>query len=360
MSKQSIYQIHLPPINDDNIKEIIGKYIYSLIDMKKYKYIIVNTINDLQLLTKQKYYVSLNFCGLNCYYVFLKIKEKYYSVLVDKKTINYNQTTCQNIKMYDTNIKLDDTVYNGSIFDGIFIDNENKFIVNDVYHFRGTKLIDDKLTNKMINIKVFLEITLKKIDNCDNIMISNNKFFELYDIKKITDAPIMKKKHIVRGLLFYPEISGITLIYILNNKQSEINNETKINNEMCENKLLTSQIQQNKYTVRTEAEITAIFEIRKTNITDVYKLYLATTEIKNGKPILKGKKIDIASIPTIECKKLCSSIFDDTENTQEMKLVKCIFNKSNNKWIPIERDLTKKYPTLLSELDNILEINECQ
>lgn len=374
MSKHSLYQITLPQINDNSIKEIIGKYIYSLIDLKKYKYTVINTIDDLHILKSQKYYVSLNFCGLNCLYVFIKIRDKYFSVIIDKKTLSFNQSQVifSNIKMYYTTIRLDESIYDGTIMDGIFIDNEQKFIVNDIFYFRGTNLTDDKISNKLINIKVFLDATMKQDDLINNIMVTTNKFFELCDIEKIINAPIMKKKNIVRGLLFYPDLSGISLVYVTVNKtSSELSGIDKIktfDDNKTSDKITRKNIEEvvkekmdspkfiNKYKIKTTKEIYATFEIKKTDITDVYKLFLAATEIKNGKPQLRGKKIDIAFIPTTECSAMCNSLFENSAGG--MQLVKCLFDKNHGKWIPIERDNTKKHPTLISEIESFLEIND--
>jgi hypothetical protein len=100
----------------------------------------------------------------------------------------------------------------------------------------------------------------------------------------------------------------------------------------------------------------AIFEVKHTKDIDVYKLYLSETTIIDNKKLIKGKKIGIAYIPTLECSVMCREIFE--KNTASRILMECKFIPEKNKWLPIQLDVNNKYPTDLSEIRKKMEVHE--
>src|SRR5947207_5256190 len=95
------------------IKQQLINYIYSTVELSNFNYKLLEYEADLNLLTKDKYFVSANYSGSNCLLIFVKIKERFFSYLVDRKTLTYNKNSINldNIKIIPVNIKLDESIY---------------------------------------------------------------------------------------------------------------------------------------------------------------------------------------------------------------------------------------------------------
>lgn len=333
------YQLPNSQIDLTNKRQILN-YLYTSIDMKRYKYTIIDKFEDLEVLKKDQYFVSHNFCGVNCFLVFVKIYDTYHSVLIDRKTVlyNMNDSVIEKANVFPIKIRLGDDIYLGSIFDGIYVESQKHFIITDVLHLFGRSLTEDNLQYKLINVKAFLDATMKSDNILNTISLRINKLYNLAEIEKVINDPLFTTKNVTRGLVFYPAISGTKLIYINKNTERTVN------------------ILPQKYTIKTSKEITATFEIKQTSTIDVYNLYLACKITKDNKPVLVSKKIDLAYIPTISCSQLCRSIFETPNNTKKPYLVICKFLNDKQKWMPLKLDDTKHHPTLISELSNELDI----
>jgi hypothetical protein len=367
-----------------NLKQQLINYVYSNVELFKFNYKLLQFESDLPLLIKEKKKVAGTFSGPNCLLVFTKIRDRFHTVLIDKKTLSYNQDqlNLDTVKITPVNIRLDPSIYNGSILDGVLrqTNNSRTFIITDVYLFRGQNLINDKIQYKMMNITSYLQANLNNGGNMNNLELSVNKLYELSDIDKLKED--IKKTNqnsaVIKGYTFYPEYSGTKLIFLCNNDKRDeqqtsqsqsqsqsqsinLNNASKHspkhstlkNNESSQQKQKKSTI---KYVPKTGETIVATFEVRKTPIIDVYKLYLVERDSKNGKTILKSKKMGLAHIPTRECSKLCKDIISN--NKKERILMKCKFINDRNKWEPFEEDKEKKYPSCVSDLENKMDLLE--
>ena len=463
---------------DENIKKQIINYLYKCINLSKYKYVIINTEDDLNILLKQKYYITINYQGINCLFVFFKIVDKYYSCFIDRKTLTYNisQINIDNVKIYSINFDFDKELYKGTIFDGIYIKKDKKFIINDIYMFMGNDLSEEKIKNKYLNINAYINNSKKN----NNIDISLNKLYHIFDINEVVSNNIDTN---IKGYVFYPEISGIKLIFMINKKID--NNNLHINNEKNNNHTYTNNneefednhgednkhknitnksslknlalpgvsykgtpqnfpealnsnnksmtyeeksfplaralirepsrtsqvenvvstllptkgtltyensglcqpltrayIKEIDYILKTNEKLYVNFEMKKTEIIDVYKLYLlekineGTNEINLEKclpgargsylcqaampldkgPISKYKKkcVGIAYIPTIQCSIMCQELF----NNNLKKIVKCQFIIDKKKWVPIEENISKNLPDIISDLEDKIQLIE--
>ena len=184
------------------------------------------------------------------------------------------------------------------------------------------------------------------VDNCMNdTIIKINNLYKLNNIKDLIDNKLEEidhKSHI-KGIAFYPETSGTRLIYLYSNTAMKGYNfedsvKKSTNNENEEENVSEKDID-------IPSETSAVFEMRPTEMMDVYKLYLLIKIKINNKKTVKSKKIDIAYIPTTECSKLCQNI---THNKKKV-LVTCVYNIEKRKWSPVDIS-TGKRPNFVKEI----------
>jgi hypothetical protein len=363
---------------DLNEKKLLIDYIYSNINISKFKYKLLENYSDLaNFQESQKFYVSANFSGSNCLLVFCKLKGKFYSFMVDRKTLSFNseQIKYESVNIIPVNIKLENSIYNGTIIDGIFIKHDKKkekfFVITDLYMFRGVTTEKDKINMKLSNIETYLDYNMK---SCQNLILTINKLYELENIDKLVNDDIKKTHDFhVRGLSFYPETSATKLIYVFNeDKDKKVLNKnngsesssrenreiilpsTNNNNQVSENK--KTKI---KYSIKSEfknQEIIFVLELKKTEISDVYKLFAVEEFEKEDKKILRTKKMGIAYVPTRDISLKCKEIFN--KNVNGRALFACKFDDNKNKWIPLDEVKNVKVPNKISEIEMKLELIE--
>lgn len=364
--------------NSDEKKFLID-YIYSTINISKFKYKLLENYTDLSSFQESsKFYVSANFSGSNCLMVFCKMKGKNYSFMVDRKTLSFNadQIRYDNVCLIPVNIRLDNSIYNGTIIDGIFIKHDKKrekfFVITDLYLFRGVSTEKDKINNKLNNIETYLEYNMK---GCQNLILTINKLYEIDCLEKLVNEDIKKTHDFhVRGISFYPEFSSTKLIYVFNedkdkkflNKNQESKDNSASVKEIIEptkniNLINNSENRKSvfKYKLKDEyknTKIEFVLELRKTEISDVYKLFVVEEVNKDNKIILKTKKMGIAYIPTKDCSQLCKEVFN--KNVSNRTLFKCKFDNEKNKWMPFEEAKNVKVPNKISEIEEKLELYE--
>lgn len=345
-------------LKNNNYRKVID-YVYSTIELSRYNYKIIEYEEDLTVLTKQKHYLSANLSGNNCLLVFIKLKDKYYSVLINRKTLTYNknQLKMNNVKIIPVNIRLDNSIYNGSIFDGIYVRNKtsrtNIFIITDVYYFLGKDMSNDNIKHKFKNITVYLENNYKIDPSLNSLKLSINNLYEPTDLRKLNSDIEKTKGFDFKGFVFFPEISGTKLIFLNNNSNNKMNKTVnKIPNTNTCNKNSTKSCEY-KYISKTNNDIIETLEIRKTDSPDVYIVLCAENKLINNRKRLGLKKLGIALIPDIPCSTMCREVFEKKVNNRA--LMKCKFDNSKNKWIPLEEDKKSKLPALITKLEEKLE-----
>jgi len=314
----------------DNVKEQLLKWVYEKIDLSKYKYKILEKDTDVVDIQKG-YYVSHNFMGVNCLLVFVKLSNKFYSFLIDRKTLNYNwaQLDINNVRITPIKARLNKDIYRGSIFDGVLSTNkERKYTITDTFYFRGVNFTEQDVLIKYFNIDAYINAHYVDDQNLNDIKLKVGKTYNLLETKKVSQMHVQD----ARGLAFLPQKSGIKLLLI--DMKLEQNKEEKVKEREID---IYKSIENGKE---------AVFKIKKTTMTDVYNLYLLSIIKKNGKKALQNKKIGIAYIPTIECSKTVSEILKDKENG----LVYCQYDKAKEKWIPTQECKNKNKPSLVSEV----------
>jgi len=358
---------------DSNITRQLVNYIYSSVEVSKYKYYVLKTEEDLQMLDVQKCKVSANYTGASCLLLFIKIKDKNYSCLIDRKKLSYNlsQIDYDSLRILNVRVALDQTIYDGSIFDGTYITHGTKktFVISDCYRFRGNDMTHDQLPIKLLNIKSYMDATYKTNNIINTIDLCINKIYELGETEKLITTEIPKAKNMqIRGLVFHPTLSGTKLIFLFNNNQTngtDNNNYAYINLNKNKNDNKNDNKKQISYICKTKDEIFVTLEIKNTSIIDVYKLY-AVEEITNNdklnkKVIYKIKKLGIAYIPTKDCSHMCRSLFLDISVIPDVKtriLVKCKFDQNKSKWIPVEKETIQRRPSSVEEIEKFMDVIE--
>jgi hypothetical protein len=332
-------------INDNKeLKQQLIRYIYNNIELSKYKYKIIEYETELSIINGNKYYVSPNYNGISSLLVFTKQQGKYYSFIVDKRSLNYNfsQLDYDTIKIIPIDVKLDESIYNGTIIDGVLLYNNNNnnnnnnniknFVINDIYTLRGQNISGDKINYKMINISQYLKAFFKNEPHLNNVYFLVNTLYELNEIDKLVNSYIPKSKYsnAIKGLAFFPELSGTKIIYLYNNcakdKVIDVDNAPIISKKNIVR----------KSNVPTGESLIATFRFKKTTTVDVYDLLLGIKIEKDGKKYVKYKNCGIAYIPTKECSYFCNDMFS-SNNGLDHVLVDCKYMPEREKWVPIKR-----------------------
>ena len=377
-------------------KQLIGR-IYAETDLSKFRYEMLTYEADLQKILKNKYFVSINFCGVNSLLVFTKVHDKFYSFTVERQTLSYNfsKVDFSKVNINLVNIPLDDQIYNGTIFEGILVKRYNKddvFVISDVYKFYGKDVTKDKLNFKLLNVVEYLR-TNYDTDKENNLELEVNKVFELDKFDNFIDIVLPKVKNLkYRGICFYPEISETKLIFNLNNSNQNSNqnssqnsnqnsnqnqNKYKQNNyknnttedesnqdESNQNESKQNESKQNetkqketikgdkkfKYINQSDDDVFAVLDMKQTENPDVYKLYSVQKETVDKKILLKKINMGIAHIKGIETSHMIRKLFKDKKSV----LMKCKFNNDNSKWEPIEEEKKQRIPSMIDDIESQL------
>jgi hypothetical protein len=353
----------------NSFNQQIVNYIYSTIDLFRFKYEILKFDSDLTELLKQKYLVSANFSGSSSLLVFTKINDKFNSCLIDRSTLKYNQNKINfnAVEISNVNLSLEPSIYNGTILDGINYKNKNEniFIISDIYYFKGQDFTNTKLDIKLHTILTYLKTNYDENNKNNNIILTVNKTYSITETDHLINNVIPNMKSIsVKGICFYPEISGSKLIYSFNNDKCAntnmisniktnqilpVKNNTQFNQEINQKSNINLNAKKYKKTIYLPLkmkDINYVFEMKKTDIPDVYHLNAVelveseenNLEIKNK--ILRRKRISLAYIPNIEksnwCKNAFKNInFEGNYCACDKILVNCKFHIDKQRWEPI-------------------------
>lgn len=304
-------------------------YIYKNVDLSKFNYKLLQTEDELDLLKDGTYHVSPNYSGINSLVVFTRIKNNFYSFMVDRRTLAYNRhkLDIDKVKITPISVRLDESIYNGSIMDGVLLYNpgtkEKVFMINDVYMFKGQNIVDEKINYKMINVGSYLKAHYKDDKYLNSVKFEVNTLYKLQDINKLVNNFILNSKYktSIKGLSFFPETSGTKLIYLYSNcaVKDKVEDTVKDKVVVRDSKIASSKVE-------------AVFRMDKTDTPDVYSLCLFKEVIKNNKKYGKYKKYCIAYVPTAQCSYFCKDILASKDSI----LVVCSYLQDKKRWIPVK------------------------
>lgn len=320
-------------LRDINLKKNIVSYLFSNIDLSKYRYSMLKNDKNLNFLKNNKHYVSPNFKGINYLMIFMNIDNKKYCILIDKKNLSYHKQTINYHKLNIIKIKMmtNNNLFNGTILDGKMILEKNFFLIKDCYMMMNNSLENMEMSQKVAYLNSILKNNFNGKNYCTNFIFKLNKLYEYDDIpeiKKRTEKRDEKDIPIV-GLEFFPKFSGISVVWLnrktnskvsINNKITNVNYQKNIENfsyDLIHN--LPKVLMQRTYSYEDDSDKKE-FYLRKTNITDVYNVY----KIKDK------KRIGIAHIPNFKISRLCQDLVTDDYTRCE-----CVYYNKFKKWIPI-------------------------
>lgn len=314
---------------DNNIKQKVIDYLYGSINLSKFRFTMLNNIQRLEFLKENEHYVSPSFKGFNYFLIFMNIDDKKYCVAIDRRKLNYHkdQVDMKSIFIVRVIAKVNETIFNGTIFDGKLIESKDKFIflIQDCLYLTGKKIIEVEMEEKMKQLDTTLKLYFSNSSICDNFVFKLNKLCKYNELEELVNTTIPNCPIPCNGLVFFPKKSGISIIHI-EKKIDKVNIETtQTDNQIVESKTydmiynFTEYLKSRIYSYEKGTKKRQ-FWLSRTNIPDVYSL--------SEKQI--GEKTGIAHIPNIKISHMCNSIIKD-----EPVKFECVFHTKFKKWIPI-------------------------
>jgi hypothetical protein len=319
-------------INDLDLKTKIIDYIFSIMELSKYRYNMLENIQQLNYLKLNEHYVSPNFKGFNYFLLFYKFKdnvqknkESSYCIAIDKKNLSYHRKSIDLKKIYMYRLKFyaSSSIFMGSLFDAKLV--KDIMLIKDCYHLMGNNIVHMEMNEKMIYLDSIIANQFHK-EYCSNFKIKINKLYKYNMLSEIVKNIIPNCELEITGLIFYPINSGISYIYtekavVEKDKHNNQANIKIISNDSYNmihqiKEFLTSRV----YSYENN-NIKKVLLLEPTDITDVYYVY-----DNHEHP---DSKIGVAHIPNLKVSNYCR------ENITELKKCLCTFSKQFNKWIPL-------------------------
>ncbi len=313
---------------DWEVKNKIIDFLYSKLDLSKYRYIMLNNTQKLKFLHENEHYVSPNFKGYNYLLIMLTINNNQYCVAIDRKKLSYHksQLDMKTIQVIQINLKTTDTIYNGTIFDGKIIQTNSGhiFLVQDCFYLMGNKMLEMEMSQKMNQLDSVLKTNFKKEKQpyCVNFEFKLNKLCKYDELESmIKNLPNLSIP--TNGIIFYPKFSGVNVLHI--EKKSDKVDINTSNNEQIEQKSyhiihdFVNFLKSRTYSYESNGK-QKVYWLSRTLIPDVYDI----SENPNG------DKEGIALVPNLKISQLCDDVIGD-------KPVKfnCIYSNKWKKWIPL-------------------------
>lgn len=299
-------------IKDFKHIKLIVNQLYKYINSYPIKYVRVTNKPDLSYIKQNNYFVAPQFHGKEALFLFAKINETYYNVIIYKNELRQNiiDINFNYIDIYKIKINVPKEFYNGTVLDGTLFNKNNNtyFVINNLLVHKGC-LIDDtidykqNITNKLIN----------NINKKNSFVLTINKYFQIDQIEQLYHDKIKNSVYDIDGMIFLDPAKNNTVFNIYNNN------------------------------VHSKS-IVGVFNMKKYNLTDVYILECIDNKSNDKKQL---KKWGVARIPNLKKSLYYQQIFKNNDNIT----VKCIYNLRFRKWEPVE--MLNKYSQSYSDFDTI-------
>ena len=396
-SNKKSLEIISPQIKND-IKSLIVKIGSFNLTSKYYTFLNKKNVNNLK---DNLFQVSLSTFGKKFILFVTRYNTKKYCIFINKK----------NDAMTVTQLKFSDDIFNGTLFDGELVKNDNGkwiYLINDIAYYKGENIITKSFSERQNIIDNILK------DDHDNdvnnlnqtFYISKKMYFNYNYIKDLVEKYMDCLNYKCAGLYFkninnfsdnylfiFPECrsdskilnNGVTIdnkkINILekdinneeidnksDNSENIFNDVEIIQSEKIPNVNMVSSNEINKPIINNDRlndkqinknmkleKTTCRFMINNTLMPDIYELYCKNTNNNI-------EKHSYASVPDIDTSNFLKDILkitsDDNyqdihtriENKNEV-YVECNYHKNFKKWIPYKK---------VDSMDSIQTINQIQ
>lgn len=347
---------------DQITKRKLVDYLYSVIDISKYKYELISKKGDAKKFLLAPYFMSGNFVGDNCFLIFTKLKDSLTSSIINRKTLNYTKPkNLDKVEAFNISVKTDLSIYDGSIFDGHFIkqiNGQHVFIITDVFIFKGKDMSNFSIDIKLHKMKEYVDKCVSVENQIKpghtGLKISVNKIHDLTYLKNYVNN-IGNSEFKIRGICFYPETSGTKLIFMFNQQRTpnQRNNVVQQSHHSPQKSLSPVAKKEPKYMMvnNTGDILTAVLSIEQSSFPDVYNLFAIKrfgVAERDGKKIYEKVSMDVAYLPNANKSKWCKELFNkESKNI----LVNCTFNDDKHKWEPTEVAKGIKMPTFYDQIE---------
>ena len=322
-------------INDLDFKNKVIDYLFNSIDISKYRYNMLDSMQQLNFLKLNEHYISPNFKGYNYFIIFNKYNNIPYCAVVDRKNLSYHRdkVDIKKIPIFKIKVMTSPSIFRGTILDCKL--SKNIMIIKDCFQVMGNTIIDMDMIEKMIYIDSIIINQFQK-DYCSNFTFKINKLYQYNMLNELIKNIIPKCSIDIQGLIFLPKQSGISIIFIDKVNQPletkvEINT-TKLENISNESYHMIHDLKNfllsRTYSYELNGKKKNLL-VERTEITDVYNVYDTNTllpEYSNN----TSEKLGIAHIPNMKVSHYCN------KHIKEKEICMCIFHNDFNKWIPLK------------------------
>lgn len=276
-------------INNYVIKKKILDYVVKNVEFYKMKYHLIESEDDLLDIKNNDYILLPNIVGDDYIFISCRIKEVYYVVLIEKKTIDFKNLNYNNINMICVKIRLKLETYNGTIFQGRIVNIGGccVFIINQVYMINGINNIN---YNDFNNVDNFIKSSYIYDDNMNVILFKVNRSYNVDKINYLIKDKLLNSKYKFSSIDFIS--NDKTYRYYFNSLDFE--------KKEC---------------------------ILYGKLIDIDVIELYSNNINNN-----IKRIDIAHIPDIKTSRICNKHISN----KDLTIIKCHLDYKYKKWIPNE------------------------
>ena len=346
----------IPQITNNDLKEKIKNLISSIgtfnIKGKYYNILNKKTINQLKSL---KSYLSLRTYGKGHVLFLTKIKsnkgDKNYCIFINKK----------NEIMFLSKFKFNEELFSGTLFDGELVKNSSGewiFFIDDIPYYKGENIITENFSERYNLLQSVLKEEYIEDSSLSICKLEYKKYYELNNIQYLYDLQKNELNYKCSGLYFknnynfsdnylYPfpecrsdykvnQMKNNGLLNVEHKDLSQLNINTGnigiSNDNISPVSDGSPKIPKSSNTFENNNEEKPIqisnkcsFEIRITNLPDIYELYAY-----NNSNVLE--KISYASIQDLNTSNFCKKLLKGKDKTN----VLCLYNKNFKKWKPIE------------------------
>jgi hypothetical protein len=304
-------------INNRAVKVNIIEYLAKTIDSYKLESNFIKNEDDLINIKNNKSLILPNIVGDDYIFIAKKIKEIFFLVFLEKKTLgNLNDINYNELNIINSKIRVKKNVYDGTIFDGRIVNlgGCTSFIINKIHYLYGEDMEKYSLNECHKFAESFIEESYIIDSNMNSIFFKLNKIFKLENIDDLINKNIANSKYNFSSIDFISKNSSKTYRYYFSNQDYE--------KKVC--KLYGKLID-----------------------TDVIELFSKDYDDNE-----KIKRIGIAHIPNIKTSLLCNTHISD----KNLSVLKCRLNNRFRKW-EIEEILSNEIKVDDYNLINNLNLN---